>query len=137
LARCRACSSSARAACDASRAGVAGTVLTSLRLLLAEPNADDPLMDEIAAELRSDPARFRRAATEHTRIHARPAALGAAPSLQVPSGSAGASTDAGPLARVGSSATADATGAPAMAAPSSPREAKRQRVEPESPMPRE
>lgn len=50
----------------------AGTVLTSLRLLLAEPNADDPLMDEIAAQLRADPHGFRRAAVEHTRLHARP-----------------------------------------------------------------
>ncbi len=34
------------------------TVLTSLRLLLAEPNPDDPLMDDIAALCRGNRAAF-------------------------------------------------------------------------------
>lgn len=46
------------------------TVLISLHLLLDAPNVDDPLMDDVAHELRTDPSTFRRRAAEHTKTHA-------------------------------------------------------------------
>ncbi|GBG27470.1 Ubiquitin-conjugating enzyme E2 T [Hondaea fermentalgiana] len=47
-----------------------GQVLSQIRLLLAEPNPDDPLMPEISEELRNDPTRFRQRAKEHTERYA-------------------------------------------------------------------
>ncbi|KAA8496626.1 Ubiquitin-conjugating enzyme E2 T [Porphyridium purpureum] len=46
------------------------TVLASIQLLLAEPNPDDPLVQDIAAQLVADPAAFRDAAFRHARAHA-------------------------------------------------------------------
>jgi ubiquitin-conjugating enzyme E2 T len=45
-------------------------VLSQVRLLLAEPNADDPLMPDISELFRSDRPRFDRVARQHTRAHA-------------------------------------------------------------------
>jgi ubiquitin-conjugating enzyme E2 T len=45
-------------------------VLSQVRLLLAEPNADDPLMPDISDLFRSDRPRFDRVARQHTRAHA-------------------------------------------------------------------
>lgn len=114
-----------------SAACTAGTVLTSLRLLLAEPNADDPLMDDIAAQLRTDPHGFRRAAAEHTRLHARPAAVGAAGSA--PEGieaarpaDAAEQSPAPPLAAAASASIARPAGSDAAGVPGE-RNAKRLR----------
>jgi ubiquitin-conjugating enzyme E2 T len=45
-------------------------VLSQVRLLLAEPNADDPLMPDVSDLFRSDRPRFDRVARQHTRAHA-------------------------------------------------------------------
>ncbi|KAG8461302.1 hypothetical protein KFE25_010489 [Diacronema lutheri] len=117
-----------------------GTVLTSLRLLLAEPNADDPLMDDVAAQLRTDPAAFRRAAAEHTRVHARPTSAGgacaapAAGAARLPSAACSTapavSVDAGPAGACASPDGACAAQAPHDATGSAEREQKRPRGEP-------
>ena len=46
------------------------TVLSSLQLLMSEPNADDGLMVDITHQYIHDHARFERTAVEHTRRHA-------------------------------------------------------------------
>ena len=46
------------------------TVLTSIQQLLGEPNPDDALMHDIAAQFRDARAEFDRTAREHTRRHA-------------------------------------------------------------------
>ena len=46
------------------------TVLSSLQLLMSEPNPDDGLMVDITAQYINDHARFERTAVEHTRRHA-------------------------------------------------------------------
>jgi len=47
-----------------------GQVLSQIRLLLAEPNPDDPLMPEISEQFRSDPKRFAKIAKDYTRRYA-------------------------------------------------------------------
>lgn len=42
------------------------TLLTAVKLLLAEPNPDDPLMPAVAAECREHPDRYRANAQAHT-----------------------------------------------------------------------
>ncbi|XP_071795440.1 ubiquitin-conjugating enzyme E2 T-like isoform X2 [Asterias amurensis] len=46
------------------------TLLTSIRLLMSQPNADDPLMADISAEFKTNRALFEQKAKEHTLKHA-------------------------------------------------------------------
>eukprot|EP01134_Creolimax_fragrantissima_P005519 CFRG5519T1 len=46
------------------------TVLTSVQLLLAEPNPDDGLMVDVASEYKYDKAAFLRTARDHTKKYA-------------------------------------------------------------------
>ncbi|KAL1511172.1 hypothetical protein AB1Y20_005988 [Prymnesium parvum] len=48
------------------------TLLTSIRLLMSEPNAEDGLMADITHEYVHDPAAFESKAREHTQRHAAP-----------------------------------------------------------------
>eukprot|EP00039_Didymoeca_costata_P005728 m.83965 g.83965 ORF g.83965 m.83965 type:complete len:182 (+) comp12946_c0_seq8:377-922(+) len=50
------------------------TVLTSIQLLMSEPNPEDPLMADIAAEFKSDRSLFNHKARESTRRYAMPEA---------------------------------------------------------------
>ncbi len=45
-------------------------ILSQVRLLLVEPNVDDPLMAEISDLYRTDLQRFERVARQHTQTHA-------------------------------------------------------------------
>lgn len=47
------------------------TVLTSIRLLLENPNPDDPLVSDIASEYSSDRATFMKKAREHIKKYSR------------------------------------------------------------------
>eukprot|EP00941_MAST-03F_sp_MAST-3F-sp1_P004803 g4803.t1 len=47
-----------------------GTLLTTVRLLLSEPNADDGLMPEITELYQRNLARFEQVARTHTEKHA-------------------------------------------------------------------
>lgn len=46
------------------------TILTSLQILMTDPNPSDPLMVPIAQQLQKDRRAFEKAAREHTRKHA-------------------------------------------------------------------
>ncbi|XP_074659998.1 ubiquitin-conjugating enzyme E2 T-like [Tubulanus polymorphus] len=46
------------------------TILTSIQLLLSEPNPDDPLMADIAHEFRFDREKFNTKAKEYTKRYA-------------------------------------------------------------------
>lgn len=47
------------------------TVLTSIQLLMAEPNPEDPLMTEVAEEVKYNKALFVKKAKEMTSLHAK------------------------------------------------------------------
>nr|XP_002130052.1 ubiquitin-conjugating enzyme E2 T-like [Ciona intestinalis] len=47
-----------------------GSILTTIQLLMSEPNPDDPLMADISAEYKFDKPMFTQKAIEHTRQHA-------------------------------------------------------------------
>jgi ubiquitin-conjugating enzyme E2 T len=46
------------------------TVLTSIQLLLSEPNPEDPLMTDIASEYKNNRAMYERTAKEWTKLYA-------------------------------------------------------------------
>jgi ubiquitin-conjugating enzyme E2 T len=109
------------------------TVLSSLQLLMSEPNADDGLMVDITHQYIHDRARFERTATEHTRLHAMGsdsaaaaaanASDGAPPSANPAAESAPATAAAEPDAAV---ATASADDTQSAAAESAPKRQKRE-----------
>jgi len=54
------------------------TLLLTIRVLMAQPNADDGLVPDITEEYKRDPSLWRRKAEQHTRSHAVHKALPAA-----------------------------------------------------------
>jgi len=46
------------------------TVLTSIQLLMTEPNPDDPLMTDIATEFKTNKTQFTATAKQWTKLHA-------------------------------------------------------------------
>jgi ubiquitin-conjugating enzyme E2 T len=83
------------------------TLLTSIRLLMAHPNADDGLMPEITALYRRDPARFAETARARTRAHA----TGGGGDEARGDGGAGSSAAGGGIARAATDEAAERGGA--------------------------
>ena len=87
------------------------TVLSSLQLLMSEPNAEDGLMVDVTHQYINDHARFVRTAAEHTRRHAKsdaPADDGAAASTEASGAAPEAAGAAAPLAEPSQEAAAPA-----------------------------
>ena len=80
------------------------TVLSSLQLLMSEPNPDDGLMVDITSQYINDRARFERCAIEHTRQHAMGADVGSSSGDSGSTGASGGCTH--PLATAAPAATA-------------------------------
>jgi len=88
------------------------TLLSTIRVLLAEPNADDGLMPEITAQFKRDRGAFDDAARAWTQEHASSAARdGASAAPAAPSSSGGASASASAPASALAVAPAEGGGA--------------------------
>ena len=92
------------------------TVLSSLQLLMSEPNPDDGLMVDITAQFVNDHARYERTAVEHTRRYASGADAGVSGQTEAANGGAEAAQAVAASADAAAPADAAPTQAPSMAA---------------------